>query len=150
MQFPVPQFIDVEDKIIGPFTLKQFGFVFGGGILVLAIFKLFGFGFVFFILGIPATLLTLFVSFGSFNGKKVYEAIPIFFKYVSSPKAMVFEKERSVSGLNVAPITVEQIEKITAKQAPTPEVEPAQTQLKRLSRLLDQKSTEEQELSTKN
>jgi hypothetical protein len=24
MQFPVPQFTDVEDKIIGPLTVKQF------------------------------------------------------------------------------------------------------------------------------
>ncbi len=149
MQFPVPQFIDVEDKIIGPFTLKQFGFVFGGGIIVLAIFKIFGLGFVFFLFGIPIALLTMFVSFGSFNGKKVYEAIPLFFKYLGSPKAMVFQKQSSVSGLNVAPITLEQIQKITAKQQPAPEVEPVQTQLKRLSRLLDQKNAEEIDIISK-
>ena len=26
-QFEVPQFVDVESKIVGPLTLKQFGFV---------------------------------------------------------------------------------------------------------------------------
>jgi len=31
MQFQVPQFIDVEDKIFGPFTFKQFVYVIGGG-----------------------------------------------------------------------------------------------------------------------
>mgnify|MGYP001618974873 CR=1 FL=1 len=30
MQFQVPQFIDVEDKIIGPFTIKQFLYLAGG------------------------------------------------------------------------------------------------------------------------
>lgn len=30
MQFQVPQFIDVEDKIFGPFTFKQFIYLFGG------------------------------------------------------------------------------------------------------------------------
>jgi len=30
MQFQVPQFIEVEDKIFGPLTFKQFIFVFGG------------------------------------------------------------------------------------------------------------------------
>lgn len=30
MQFQVPQFLDVEDKIIGPFTLKQFLYLVGG------------------------------------------------------------------------------------------------------------------------
>jgi hypothetical protein len=31
MQFSVPQFIEVEDKIFGPFTFKQFIFIVGGG-----------------------------------------------------------------------------------------------------------------------
>lgn len=31
MQFQVPQFTDVEDKIFGPLTLKQFIYVAGGG-----------------------------------------------------------------------------------------------------------------------
>ena len=31
MQFRVPQFIDIEDKVFGPFTLKQFGYIVGAG-----------------------------------------------------------------------------------------------------------------------
>ena len=31
MQFQVPQFIEVEDKIFGPLTFKQFIYVMGGG-----------------------------------------------------------------------------------------------------------------------
>ena len=34
MQFPVPQFTDVEDRIIGPLTIKQFGIVFGAGVVI--------------------------------------------------------------------------------------------------------------------
>ena len=30
MQFQVPQFLDVEDKVIGPFTIKQFLYMAGG------------------------------------------------------------------------------------------------------------------------
>lgn len=33
-QFQVPQFITIEDKVIGPFTLKQFGFLAGGALLI--------------------------------------------------------------------------------------------------------------------
>jgi uncharacterized BrkB/YihY/UPF0761 family membrane protein len=33
MQFQVPQFIDTEDKIVGPLSLRQFGFIAAGGIL---------------------------------------------------------------------------------------------------------------------
>ncbi len=31
MQFQVPQFIETEDKIVGPFTLRQFAYVAGAG-----------------------------------------------------------------------------------------------------------------------
>lgn len=34
MQFKVPQFIDVEDKVVGPLTLKQFAYLAGGAGLV--------------------------------------------------------------------------------------------------------------------
>ncbi len=33
MQFQVPQFIETEDKIVGPFTIRQFIFIAGAGIL---------------------------------------------------------------------------------------------------------------------
>ena len=32
MQFQVPQFIETEDKIVGPFTLRQFIYVAGAGL----------------------------------------------------------------------------------------------------------------------
>jgi hypothetical protein len=39
MQYPVPQFQDVEDKIIGPLTFKQFIYLLGGGGLSYAILQ---------------------------------------------------------------------------------------------------------------
>lgn len=33
MRYQVPQFIEVEDKIIGPFTIKQFVYLVGGGFM---------------------------------------------------------------------------------------------------------------------
>ncbi len=39
MQFQVPQFIDVEDKIFGPFTFKQFVYLIGGGGLAFVLFR---------------------------------------------------------------------------------------------------------------
>jgi hypothetical protein len=40
MRFQVPQFIDVEDKIIGPFTLKQFLIYFSAVLILIPIFLL--------------------------------------------------------------------------------------------------------------
>jgi hypothetical protein len=48
MQFKVPQFLDIEDKIFGPFTFTQFVYLTGGGGLCYIIYKFMGllFGFV--------------------------------------------------------------------------------------------------------
>ena len=39
-QFTVPQFIDVEDKILGPITVRQFLLLVVGGLIIFAEFKL--------------------------------------------------------------------------------------------------------------
>ncbi len=40
MQFNIPQFIDKEDKIVGPLTAKQLGWMFGGGAILLVLWNL--------------------------------------------------------------------------------------------------------------
>ena len=45
MQFSVPQFIDVEDKIVGPLTAKQTVYLIMGGGFLLLCFTLFNFVF---------------------------------------------------------------------------------------------------------
>ncbi len=40
MRYQVPQFIEIEDKIFGPLTLKQFIYLAGGGGLCLIFFSL--------------------------------------------------------------------------------------------------------------
>jgi len=42
MQFKVPQFLDIEDKIFGPFTFKEFIYLAGGGGLCFVLYKLLG------------------------------------------------------------------------------------------------------------
>lgn len=39
MQFKVPQFIDVEDKLFGPFTFFQFVYMIGGGGIIFILYK---------------------------------------------------------------------------------------------------------------
>ena len=42
MQFKVPQFLEIEDKIFGPFTFKQFVYLAGGAGLCFVLYKLMG------------------------------------------------------------------------------------------------------------
>jgi hypothetical protein len=57
MRFQVPQFIDVEDKIFGPLTFKQFAYLVGAaGVVFIA--------FAFFPKGVAIVLSAPFVGFG--------------------------------------------------------------------------------------
>ena len=42
MQFKVPQFLEIEDKIFGPFTFRQFVYLVGGAGICYILFKLLG------------------------------------------------------------------------------------------------------------
>ncbi|MEJ0001704.1 MAG: PrgI family protein [bacterium] len=43
MQFKVPQFLDIEDTIFGPFTFKEFVYLVGGGGVCYILYKALGF-----------------------------------------------------------------------------------------------------------
>lgn len=143
MQFPVPQFIDVEDKIIGPFTLKQFGFIFGAGIIILGLFKLLGTGIIFYLLALPIAGVAAILAFASFNGRKLYNFLPVMLKFLRSDKVLVFQQRGSDEQISVKPLDAETFSAITAEQAPEAPQESAQSKLRRIALALDQKNQEE-------
>ena len=143
MQFPVPQFIDVEDKIIGPFTLKQFGFIFSGGIIILGFFKLLGLGFLFYLLSFPVAIIFLVLAFASYNGQKLYNFIPTLIKFAVADKVLVFNRRASSQEIVVRPLTDERLADLNKTQdQPAPIVEPVQSRLHKLAMLLDQKNND--------
>lgn len=68
MRFEVPQFIDVEDKIFGPFTWKQFIYLAGGGGLSLILFLMLPF-LIFAVLATPVMLLAGALAFYPVNDR---------------------------------------------------------------------------------
>ncbi len=142
MQVPVPQFIDVEDKIIGPFTLKQFGFIFAGGLLIAAFFRIFHLSVIFFLLALPVAIIFAGVAFGSFNGRHIYQNIPVFLQFAFSPKVLVFHRDKTGEAVVLANPAVG-----SQPQAPQglSQSEQPSSRLKKLSLLLDQKNQEELE-----
>lgn len=68
MRFEVPQFIEIEDKIFGPLTWKQFVYVAGGGGLAVALFFFTPF-IIFVLLGLPIAGITFLLSFYPVNNR---------------------------------------------------------------------------------
>lgn len=68
MRFEVPQFIEIEDKIFGPFTWKQFVYLCGGVGVAVVLFLATPI-FVFAILGIPAAAIAFLLAFYPVNNR---------------------------------------------------------------------------------
>ncbi len=100
MRFQVPQFIEVEDKIFGPLTLKQFIYLAGGG----------GLSFIVYVflnsikLAIVPIILIMAVSFAfafyKINGKSFVNIVEAAFKYYLGGKLYIWKKEQNIRPQN--------------------------------------------------
>lgn len=92
MRFEVPQFIDIEDKIFGPLTFKQFIYVAGGGGLCYAVYKLLPI-----FLAVPVIIaiagLAYALAFYKLNGQAFIVIGQAFLSYITKNKLYVWKKE---------------------------------------------------------
>lgn len=92
MEYQVPQFIEVEDKIFGPFTLKQFIYVAGGaGVCAIAFFYL---PLIFaIIVAIPVAALSGALAFYKVNNKPFEDMLEAGFIYFTGGRLYLWRKE---------------------------------------------------------
>ncbi len=88
-QFTVPQFIDVEDKIIGPVTTRQFIIMLTGFLFIAISYKLFDFS-LFLTLGILIFAISGVVSFFKINGMPFHYFILNFTQTLRKPNLRVW------------------------------------------------------------
>ncbi|MDQ1299697.1 MAG: hypothetical protein QG636_365 [Patescibacteria group bacterium] len=94
MEYQIPQFIEVEDKIFGPFTLKQFIYV-AGGVGLCAIVLLYLPLWLGVIIGLPVGLLTLALAFYKINNKPFVEIMEAAFNYYIGDRLYLWKKEKN-------------------------------------------------------
>jgi len=115
MRFEVPQFIDIKDKIFGPFTLAQFIFLAGGLGLGYAIIRL-----VPTILRWPLALVPavfgLALAFYKVNGRPFAMMVQAFFIYLFASKLFIWQQRTERLGANKPKETKKK------KKEPEPEV----------------------------
>lgn len=95
MEYQVPQFIEVEDKIFGPFTLKQFIYV-AGGVGLCAILVLYFPLWIGIILALPVAALTAALAFYKINNKPFVEIMEAAFNYYIGDRLYIWKKEKNV------------------------------------------------------
>ena len=95
MQFKVPQFLEIEDKIFGPFTFKEFVYLAGGAGLCFILYKLLGL-----LLGaIPILAVAAFaIALARYrpNNKPFINMIESGFNYMVQSKLYIWKKPKTI------------------------------------------------------
>ena len=92
MQFKVPQFIDMEDKVFGNLSFKQFVYLAGGGGLAYMSIRILPIYIA--ILVAPAIAgLALALTFVKINGKPFSHALESYVRYHSKSKLYLWKKQ---------------------------------------------------------
>ncbi len=107
MRFQTPQFIGVEDKILGPFTLKQFVYLAGSaGAVVFLDFLLPRL--VALLIGAPIIIFGCMLAFYKYNGKPFVVLVESAFGFLSGTKLYIWKKKEKVPDASQKKAGVEQ------------------------------------------
>jgi hypothetical protein len=96
MRFKVPQFLEIEDKIFGPFTFKQFVYLAGGAGLCFVLYRLLGV----WIGGIPVLAVagfSLALTFYRPNDKPFINMVEAGFGYMFRNKLYIWKRRKAES-----------------------------------------------------
>lgn len=96
MKFQVPQFIEIEDKIFGPLTLKQFIYLAGGGGISFVIYSIIPYLVVALFFIIPVMIFSVALAFYKINGKPFIFVVESAFKYALSNKLYLWQKREKI------------------------------------------------------
>jgi len=93
MRFQVPQFIEFEDKIFGPLTLKQFIYLAGGGGLSFVLYVLLKNVFLAALPIIAVMAAAVALAFYKVNNKPFINVVEAAFNYWRGGKLYIWKKE---------------------------------------------------------
>lgn len=133
MRFSVPQFIDVEDKIFGQFTLRQGIYTIGSLGFALAIFLKFGL-LLAIVLGGPVLFLAFLLSFVKIHGRPFINILFSASLYFLKNKLYLWKKTTSTTSFS-------QTKKRSTEVTRPTEVGITQSKLKELAWSLDAKDS---------
>jgi hypothetical protein len=101
VQFQVPQFLDVEDKVIGPLTTKQFLYLlggFGGGYIL---WKIIPWKFISIFPAIAMIVFAFMLAFYRYNNKPLVYVIEASFNYIIRDRLYVWRRREKKLDLEV-------------------------------------------------
>ncbi len=101
MQFQVPQFIERESKVVGPFTLRQFMYLAVPGAFAFIIYFIAPIN-IFIISAIFAGIIGFILGFMKISGRSVPETVMHAFGFSLSPKTYLWKGKKRQAGADIA------------------------------------------------
>ena len=92
MRFEVPQFIEIEDKIFGPLTWKQFVYILGGAGALFMLYVTLPFV-IFLLIGTPLAALTFGLAFYKVNNRPFSIVLESFVTYLAGGRLYLWKKK---------------------------------------------------------
>jgi len=92
MRYLVPQFFDIEDKIIGPFTIKQFVYLAGGAGMSYLIYTVFPI-YIALVLVVAVIVLSLALAFYKPNNKPFIDFLEAMTMYYIKQNLYIWKKQ---------------------------------------------------------
>ena len=119
-QYVVPQFIDVEDKIVGPLSVRQFIILVVGVLLEVTFYKIFRL-IPFVLVGIPTFVITATFAFIKINGMPFHFFLLNLIQSLRKPKLRVWDKKLNTAEVKQGMIAPPPLPPIpsTRKASPT-------------------------------
>jgi hypothetical protein len=130
MLFNVPQFLDIEDKIFGPFTAKQLGWMGAGGVVLLILWNLFETS-TFIVLAIIDCAIVGALAFYRPYNQSLIKFIMSSIYFMFHPQVYVWKRNYDNMNIRKAPAPVKK-EKITERKKVSRE------KIKELAEILNQ------------
>lgn len=128
-QFTVPQFIDVEDKIIGPITARQFVIMLGGFMMMILFYKFFDFS-LFIGTSIVTFAITGMFAFFKINGMPFHFFVLNFIETSKKSKKRVWLNQNDQ-------IIPDEVTKVTQEFMPAPKKHFSSSRLSELALIVD-------------
>lgn len=91
MQYPVPQFIDVEDTVVGPLTVKQTVILAIAGMIIFISINTF-LTIIALMIALPTLIAALAMAFYRPNGRPLYVLVFNYLTYVFRPKLYIWHR----------------------------------------------------------
>jgi hypothetical protein len=141
MQYAIPQFITVEDRVIGPLTVRQFIFLVIGGVSLVIFWALADLG-LFIFLAFFTVIITVAFAFVKVNGRPFQIFLTSVTQFFSKPRLRTWYREPAIERIKAKTKKLRMDELQKAEEMALPEGKRlVKSRLRELSNILDQEMT---------